>query len=92
MLKQALLDGMRTRCVSAMDLFAAFKASTHLTNFVKNAAAISVTLVQLEMQKLIFELSFLSVFQILERMEPATLESSLEQHLAFSLEKFLTVF
>jgi hypothetical protein len=82
---------MRAKCTSVLDIIDHVRSSALLANYLKRAAAISVNLVQLELQKLIFVLSFYSIFQILDKMEAPVTETTFPQTTNFSLNKFLAV-
>ena len=67
------------KCTGALEMFSQLKSSNLLVNFLKKMAAISLSLVQLELQKLIFELGLFGLYQGVEKMEARSIEGVFQQ-------------
>lgn len=85
------MDSIRGRCVSTLEIVNDVRNSSLLSNILKRCAGLLIELLQVELQKMIFENGLYVQFTALEKMEVGNLENAFNGFSTFSLERFVTV-
>lgn len=86
-----MLDSIKNKSSSVIELLNDVRSSALLSNYLKRVSSIMLSLLQTELQRVIFELAFNTQFCAFEKMEVNDLDASLWSSIGFSLDRFLTV-